>query len=117
MKRKERVLGVLSFVPILYMGFFVCFLLWWFFVFDPSRGTNARAALLAFYALVVVHGTVMLLMLGLSAYFIYIVKAAPNMEEWEKVFWSVALITVNLIAYPVFYFLYVRPALRSSDQR
>lgn len=106
--RKSRVIGVLSIVPLVYMIFFVAVLIWWFTAFDPSKGENPQLFLAAFYSVAIAHVLVLLLMIGLTVYFLAFLRAEGAALS-EKMLWAIALIFFNLLAYPFFYFWYVKP--------
>jgi hypothetical protein len=88
---------------------------WWFTAFDPSRITNARLFVMSFWVLVVVHLCMMALVLGLFVYFMIAVRG-ESVTDAEKASWVIVLLVFNLLAYPFFYFLFIRPRLRRASE-
>lgn len=112
--RKNRMLAVLSVIPIVYLVLFVVALGWWF-SFDPSKVENTRLFLVGFWSVVAVHFAVMILTVGLMAYFLMSLRWT-GVAAAEKTLWAVVLLLFNILAYPFFYWMYVRPRLRASAE-
>ncbi|HYO77161.1 MAG TPA: hypothetical protein VE010_11915 [Thermoanaerobaculia bacterium] len=109
---RSRVLAVLSILPLVYVAVFSALPGWWFTSFDASKVTNARVVIVGFYSVAAVHLLMMALMLGLLIYFFAGLRGGSATMS-EKIAWVVALLALNFLAYPFFYFFYVRPRLRS----
>ncbi len=112
MMNKSRILGALSVLPIIYLVGF-CFALAWWLTFDPSKVQNARMLLIGIWGVFAAHVAMMGLTLGLLTYFLLSLRGASATPQ-EKTFWAVTLIVFNFLAYPFFYFLYIRPRLRGE---
>jgi hypothetical protein len=109
----NRTLGVLSVLPLVYVVALTAALGWWFVEFDPSRVQNARLVVVGFWIAVTLHLAMMALMLALMLYFFTRLRAT-SASPAEKLAWAVALVTFNFVAYPFFYFVHIRPALKQA---
>jgi len=110
---RNRIIALLSVLPLVYVFALSIALAWWFTTFEPSQVTNARAVVFAFWTALVVHVVMMALMLALLVYFLTTLRGDP-IPSGEKVAWAVALVAFNFLAYPFFYFFVIRPRLAAG---
>ncbi|MDP9190152.1 MAG: hypothetical protein M3P06_00425 [Acidobacteriota bacterium] len=114
MNSTSKLVGALSIAPILYIVVFTTVLGWWI-TFDPSEVRNAQSLVIGFYVAIAIHVGAMVLMLALMVYFLQSLRG-PSATPAEKAFWVVTLIVFNFLAYPFFYFFYIRPRLNDSTE-
>lgn len=112
---RDRVIGFLSILPLVYIVAFSFLLTWWFTSFEPSKVTNARAVVVGFWSVFAIHLLMMALIFALLVYFCASLRGAA-LADAQKVAWAVALVVLNVLAYPFFYFFVIRPTLAAGSR-
>jgi hypothetical protein len=108
MQLRKRLLGVISFVPLLYTAFFAVALWWWANVLDVSKMTDATPLRIGFGAVMAMHLLVLGLMIGLTIYYIRLVVADPQLSADRKTVWILGILFLNPLAFPVAYYVHVK---------
>lgn len=107
-KPSKIVLGIATLWPFVYMVIFMAF---WFYMLTwisshPQGGDGIPAG---FVAIFVLHGITILVMLALLAVYIIDVFRNDRVEKDKKALWAVVLFLGNIIAMPIYWYLYVWP--------
>ncbi len=99
-------IGALTFWPILYMFiFFATFFTG--FLMRPGSSMQPEAGFQSFQVLMAVHlGTMLLMMALLTFYIVHVFKNSAIAGD-KRTLWAVVLFFGNIIAMPVYWFLYV----------
>jgi len=106
------VIGVLTAWPLLYMGLFFAFIvgtMLWISAMTPDGGSDSSGPPAAFLAVVAGHIVTMLLMFGLTAFYIVFLFKTDRVPQDKKALWAVVLFLGNILAMPVFFYLYIWP--------
>jgi len=126
MKSSTKVLlGLASLWPFVYMILFFIFVLSSFFFLSPSTGKEFGPPV-SFMVIFLLHLLTMLWIMALTIFYIVNVFRNERVDKDKKVLWAVVLFMGNLIAMPIYWYLYIwkepavtRPgpsALSSGDQ-
>ena len=97
------VIGVLTAWPLLYMGLFFAFILGtmlWISAITPDGGPDSSGPPVAFLAVVAGHIATMLLMFGLTAFYIVFLFKTDRVPRDKKALWAVVLFLGNILAMP-----------------
>jgi hypothetical protein len=98
--------GALTLWPILYMFIFFAVFMNGFFT-HPGSAEQPEAAFRSFQILMALHlGTMLLMMALLTFYIVHVFKNAAIAGD-KRALWAVVLFFGNIIAMPVYWFLYV----------
>ncbi len=109
MKKTSKILlGVATLWPLVYVMLF--FLLVASFFFAASRGP-ARGGPLPdlFFIIFPLHFLMMLLSMGLTVFYMVDVFRNERVNKDQKVLWAIVLFMGNMIAMPVYWYLYIWP--------
>jgi hypothetical protein len=99
-------IGALTFWPILYMFIFFAVFMTGFFM-NPGSSMQPEAGFRSFQVLMAVHlGTMLLMMALLTFYIVHVFKNSAIAGD-KRTLWAVVLFFGNVIAMPVYWFLYV----------
>jgi hypothetical protein len=99
-------IGAFTFWPILYMFIFFGVFMTGFFM-HPGSSMQPEAGFRSFQVLMGVHlGTMLLMMALLTFYIVHIFKNSAIAGD-KRTLWAVVLFFGNVIAMPVYWFLYV----------
>jgi len=126
MKPSTKVLlGLASLWPFVYMIFFFIFVLSSFFFLSSSPGQEFGPPV-SFMVVFLLHLLTILWIMALTVFYIVNVFRNERVDKDKKVLWAVVLFMGNLIAMPIYWYLYIwkqpamtRPgpaALNSGDQ-
>jgi len=108
------ILGIASIWPIIYMGLFFGFI-GYFFV-AASQGNNASEFPATFKYLFLLHLLTILLMFTLIAVYVIHAYRTDLIENERRVLWVVILFFGNMIAFPIYWYLYLwRPLTKSPS--
>lgn len=101
---KPAKLGILflSLFPFIYMAFFVAGIAYTFNAV-PNEGPIVKH----FGIFLAVHGLVMLLMLGMLAFYIVFLFKTSAIKNDLKALWAVVLLFGGPVAMPIFWYLYI----------
>jgi len=105
-------IGMLTAWPLVYMFVFIAFIagtMFWIGVMAPGDGSHSSGPPVAFLALMAGHLATTMLMLGLTAFYIVFLFKTDRVPQDKKALWAVVLFLGNIIAMPVFFYLYVWP--------
>ena len=108
----KLLVGVLTAWPFLYMFLFFAFVATSFVWFSGAPGGGASHPAgppTAFLLLFAAHLGTMLLMFGLIAFYIVYLFKTDRVPQDKKALWAAVLFLGNMLAMPVFYYLYVWP--------
>jgi len=105
-KPVKVILGVASLWPLLYMLIFICY--WLYMVLwitsHPEGGGGAPGGIALLF---IVHGITMVWLLALLAIYIYDVFNNSRVDKDKKALWAVVLFLGNVIAMPIYWYLYI----------
>lgn len=101
---RKRLIGALSLVPPIYALFFIAII-----GAAAARQGHGRSDLpIPFGTLLVLHLTVICLTIGLLVVYVRDAYVNPLIDDDKRVFWAVVLFLGNVIAMPVYWWLYMR---------
>jgi hypothetical protein len=106
------VIAVLTAWPFLYMFLFFAFIagtMIWISAMPQGGGSDSSGPAVAFLVLMAAHLATILLTLGLSAFYIVFLFKTDRVPQDKKALWAVVLFLANMLAMPVFFYLYVWP--------
>ena len=104
-KRPTVVLiGLLSLWPILYMCLFMVFFA---YTFTSMQSQNANHVPLMFKIIFPLHLLTMLLMFALITLYVVHAYRTDRVEADKRVLWVVILFFGNMIAFPIYWYLYM----------
>ena len=96
-------LGAATLWPFLYMVIFFGFI-FSSILFSPGTGPGFPAAFAVLFAL---HIFTMLLIMGLSIFYIVDVFRNNRVDKDKKALWAVVIFLGNMIAMPIYWYLYI----------
>jgi hypothetical protein len=107
MKKSSKILvGIATLWPFLYMVFFFLVVFSSVFFMNSSRGPESGPPLL-FLVIFPLHLLTMLGIIGLSIFYIVNVFRNDRVDKDKKVLWAVVLFLGNMIAMPIYWYLYI----------
>ena len=123
MKTHNKILLAIATIwPLLYMVFFFVVIFSSIF-FMPRDGSAEGGALPALFMIIFpLHFLTVLLVLGLTAFYMVNVFRNDRVEKDKKVLWAVVLFMGNMIAMPIYWYLYIwreekeRPGVSKDHQ-
>jgi hypothetical protein len=105
-------IGVLTAWPVLYIflffGFIAASMIWMSWL-PKEGGAHSSGLPVAFLLLFAAHFATILLMFGLIAFYIIYLVKTDRVPQDKKVLWAAVLFLGNMLAMPVFFYLYVWP--------
>jgi phosphatidylglycerophosphate synthase len=110
MKKPAKIaLAVVSIWPFIWIIIFVAFMFGMMFVFSSAAKGGGREhgmplAMMLFFG---GHFLTMLLMFGLTAFYIVYLFRTDRIAQDKKALWAIVLFMGNIIAFPVFWYLYI----------
>jgi len=110
-KTAKTLLGVATFWPCAYMVLFFLFIISTILFGGGGSGTGVPAAFAVIFTL---HLLTMLIITGLTIFYIVDVFKNIRVEKDKKVLWAVVIFLGNVIAMPIYWYLYIwkaQPAL------
>jgi hypothetical protein len=124
-KLTKLLLGLATLWPFFYMIFFFLFVVSAFAFIPGSSGDESRLPL-SMALILPLHLFTMLMMVALTTIYIVNVFRNDRVEKDKKVLWAVVLFMGNMIAMPIYWYLYIwregpaggspsRPALGNAD--
>jgi hypothetical protein len=123
MKKTNKILLAIATIwPFIYMIFFFLVIFSSFF-FMPRDGSSDGGAFPALFLIIFpLHFLTMLLIMGLTVFYIVNVFRNERVEKDKKVLWAVVLFMGNMIAMPIYWYLYIwqdgkEPSLASNERR
>jgi hypothetical protein len=106
------VVGVLTAWPVLYIFLFFAFIagtMFWMSRSASGGGPHSSGPPVAFLLLFAAHFATILLMFGLIAFYIVFLFKTDRVPQDKKALWAAVLFLGNMLAMPVFFYLYVWP--------
>ena len=104
-RRTKIVLGIVSVLPLAYMFVFIAAMAGFVFIgFGESHNASAP---LAFKIVMAVHLAVMAIMFALMIFYVVYLFRMTRQTEAQKILWALFLFIGNIIAFPVFFYLYI----------
>jgi hypothetical protein len=118
-KFSKILLAIATVWPFFYMIIFFVFALSMIFLAPRAGGEGGPALFMIIFPL---HLLTMLLIMGLTVFYIVNVFKNERVEKDKKVLWAVVLFMGNMIAMPIYWYLYIwseekRPSVGSNDRR
>jgi hypothetical protein len=109
-------LGVLTVWPAIYFCLFMSFILFTFGLFGGKPGRGPTVGLLSF--IFPLHFLTMLVMFGLTAVYVVHAFRTDEITADKRTLWVIILFFGNMLAFPVYWWLYLRPGrpVRSEEQ-
>lgn len=102
--------GVLTLWPMVYILLFMAFVFGSMIWTARAHGGEHSAGLpVAFLLVFAAHFGTMLLMFGLTAFYIVYLFKTDRVPQDKKALWAAVLFLGNMIAMPVFFYLYIWP--------
>lgn len=117
MKTSTKILlGLASLWPLVYMVLFFIFILASFFFLSPPVGGQELGPPVSFMVIFFLHLLTMLWIMALTIFYIVNVFRNERVDKDKKVLWAVVLFMGNMIAMPVYWYLYIwkEPAVSLS---
>jgi len=108
----KLVIGALTALPLLYMLPFFTFIIgtmFWISMMPGEGGSHSSGPPVAFVALFAAHLVTMMLMFGLNVFYIVFLFKTDRVPQDKKALWAAVLFLGNMLAMPVFFYLYVWP--------
>jgi hypothetical protein len=102
--------GAVTLLPFIYFVYFINFMIGF------SHSQNPAEAQAQFAAIFRLHLTTMLLIIGLIASYIVYLFKTDFVPKDKKALWAVVIFLGNLLAMPIFWFLYVWRPLANRDK-
>ncbi|MEA2415132.1 MAG: hypothetical protein QOI58_1789 [Thermoanaerobaculia bacterium] len=108
-KPAKIALAVASIWPFVWMLIFVLVLFGTMFVFSASPQTSDRHTGMPFpfFLFFAGHIATMFLMFALTAFYIVYLFRTDRIAQDKKALWAVVLFLGNILAFPVFWYLYI----------
>jgi hypothetical protein len=110
MKKSSKILlGIATIWPLIYMVLFIGFIFLTLFLTGgggPSQGGGLPGFFLVIFVL---HFLTILWIWALIAFYIFNVFKNDRVEKDKKVLWAVVLFMGNVIAMPIYWYLYIWP--------
>jgi hypothetical protein len=123
MKNSTKILLAIATIwPFIYMIFFFVVIFSSFF-FMPRAGSSEGGAFPALFMIIFpLHFLTMLLIMGLTVFYMVNVFRNDRVEKDKKVLWAVVLFMGNMIAMPIYWYLYIwreetEPPVVSTDRK
>lgn len=107
----KLLVGALSLWPFVYMFLFFGFIASSFFWTAPDglASNHSSRPPVAFMLIFAAHLATMLLMFALVAFYIAYLFKTDRVAQDKKALWAVVLFLGNMLAMPIFFFIYVWP--------
>lgn len=93
--------------------FFIIFM----FIFYSLNFQGSHNFFNLFISFFIIHGTVMIIVLGLLIYYLFAVFKSNFLDSNQKILWAILLVLGNIISMVVYYFVYIFPFLRKSREK
>ena len=107
MKKSTKILlGLATLWPFLYMILFLVFILSSILFLPPGDGKESGPPFF-FAVLIAVHLLTMLWIIGLTVFYIVNIFRNDRVEKDKKVLWAVVIFLGNMIAMPIYWYLYI----------
>lgn len=108
MKKSTKILLAIATVfPFAYMIFFFVVVFFSFFMMSQEGSSEGGAMPILFMILIPLHLLTMLLIMGLTVFYIVNVFRNNRVEKDKKVLWAVVLFMGSIIAMPIYWYLYI----------
>jgi hypothetical protein len=110
MKKPAKIaLAIASIWPLVWVVLFFCFVfgMMFFFSSTPKSGGVSRGMPLAVILFFSAHFLTMLLMFALTAFYIVYLFRTDRIAQDKKALWAIVLFMGNILAFPVFWYLYI----------
>ena len=117
MKKPTKILlGLASLWPLVYIVFFFIFVLSSFFFLSSSAGQGVGPPV-SFMVIFLLHLLTMLWIMALTVFYIVNVFRNERVDKDKKALWAVVLFMGNMIAMPIYWYLYIwkEPAVSLSE--
>jgi hypothetical protein len=117
MKKPTKILlGLASLWPLVYIVFFFIFILSSFFFLSSSAGQE-HSPPVSFMVIFLLHLLTMLWIMALTVFYIVNVFRNERVDKDKKALWAVVLFMGNMIAMPIYWYLYIwkEPAVSLSE--
>ena len=111
-KPVKLLVGALSLWPFVYMVIFFLFVatsMFWMASTEGTRAGHHSGPPAAFMVLAAAHFATILLMFGLIAFYVIFLFKTDRVPNDKKALWAVVLFLGNMLAMPVFFYLYIWP--------
>ena len=107
-KSAKIVLGFLTILPLIYFVVFISYVVVTISGALRSGGAPGDLPIFPnFYVLFVLHMIVMILLIGLTIFYIVNVFRNDRVHENRKVLWAVVLFMGNIFAMPIYWYLHI----------
>ena len=108
-KPVKLLVGALSVWPFVYLVLFVGFVATSVFWIGQTEADESGLVPIAFGLVFVVHFATILSIFGLTIFYVVFLFKTDRVPQEKKALWAVVLVLGNMLANPVFYYLYVWP--------
>ena len=106
-KPAKIALAIASIWPFIWMLIFVLFIFGTFFVSSNQEPTQHRGVPLPFTLFFAGHILTMLWMFALTTFYIVYLFRTDRIAQDQKALWAIVLFFGNIIAFPIFWYLYI----------
>lgn len=107
MKKSTKILlGLATLWPFVYMILFFVFI-FSAFMFMPQSGSEESGPPMFFVIIVPLHLLTMLWVMGLTVFYMVNIFRNDQVDKDKKVLWAVVIFMANLIAMPIYWYLYI----------
>jgi hypothetical protein len=107
MKKSNKILlGLATLWPFLYLILFFVFI-FASFIFMPAQQGEQSGLPVAFGVLFAIHFLTMFWIIGLTIFYMVNVFRNDQVDKDKKVLWAVVIFLGNMIAMPVYWYLYI----------
>ncbi len=108
MKKSTKILLAIATVfPFAYIIFFFVVVFFSFFMMSQEDSSEGGAMPVLFMILIPLHLLTMLLIMGLTVFYMVNVFRNNRVEKDKKVLWAVVLFMGSIIAMPIYWYLYI----------
>ena len=104
-KPLKVLLGVVTLWPLLYMGLFFCFI-FLTMLMAPRSAETAGGFPAMFVVIFALHLLTMLVILGLTIFYMVNVFRNERVDKDKKVLWAIVIFMGNVVAMPIYWYLY-----------
>ena len=112
-KRNKLFLGILTFLPIIYILFFLFPFI--FISISSFNNKNFGPRIENYFpSLFILHILVMLILFSLFIVYLLNIFKNENLDQTQKLLWALLIFVGNVIAMVAYYFIYIFPEIKES---
>ena len=104
-KSNKIILGILTTWPILYMFIFMGYIFFSFFL--SINSSNPNDIMPDFFIIFILHFFTIFMSMGLLIYYVINIFKNDRVKSDQKALWAIILFVGNMIAMPVYFYLFI----------